>query len=64
VAGAIVAQVRHDATLPADRVALAAGPDPADLHPETRGPGAGALALAVVADDGTWRGTRVRVREA
>jgi anaerobic selenocysteine-containing dehydrogenase len=62
--GTVAAEVRLDPTLPAERVALAAGPDPAVLRPRTATWARGALPLAVAADDGTWRGTRVRVREA
>jgi anaerobic selenocysteine-containing dehydrogenase len=63
-AGAVAAELRLDPTLPPDRIALAAGPDPAILHPGTANGAQGALPLAVAAGDGTWRGTRVRVREA
>ena len=63
-AGTVAAQLRIDPTLPPGRVALAAGPDPAALHPGTTTAACGALPLAVTAADGTWRGTRVRVREA
>jgi anaerobic selenocysteine-containing dehydrogenase len=63
-AGAVRAALRIDPTLPPDRVALAAGPDPAALHPGTKAPAAGALPLVTAAPDGTWRETRVRVREA
>jgi anaerobic selenocysteine-containing dehydrogenase len=63
-AGVVSAELRLDPTLPPDRVALAAGPDPAVLHPGTATRARGALPLAVAAEDGTWRGTRVRVREA
>jgi hypothetical protein len=63
-AGAVAAELRLDPTLPPDRVALAAGPDPAVLHPGTVAGPRGALPLTVAAEDGTWRGTRVRVREA
>jgi hypothetical protein len=62
--GVVRAELRIDPTLPPGTIALAAGPDPAALHP---GPGAaarGALPLVEAADDGTWRKTRVRVREA
>jgi anaerobic selenocysteine-containing dehydrogenase len=62
--GAVRAEVRIDAGLPPDRIALAAGPDPAVLHPGTSTTARGALPLAVGAADGTWRETRVRVREA
>jgi hypothetical protein len=57
------AALRIDTAMPADRVALAAGPDAATLHPGTGAPG-GALPLVAAAPDGTWRETRVRVREA
>jgi anaerobic selenocysteine-containing dehydrogenase len=63
-AGALEVGVRFDPALPDGRVALAAGPDPAGLHPGAETTAAGALALAVVEPDGTWRTTRVRVREA
>jgi anaerobic selenocysteine-containing dehydrogenase len=63
-AGAVAAELRIDPTLPPGRVALAAGPDPAALHPGATTAARGALPLAVAAADGTWRGTRVRVREA
>jgi len=63
-AGAVRAAVRIDPALPPERVALAAGPDPAALHPGTSAAARGALPLAVAAADGTWRETRVRVREA
>jgi hypothetical protein len=63
-AGAVAAELRIDPTLPPGRIALAAGPDPAGLHPETSPGATGALPLAVAAADGSWRGTRVRVREA
>jgi menaquinone reductase, molybdopterin-binding-like subunit len=62
--GTVRAELRVDPSLPPDRVALAAGPDPAALHPRARVAGRGALPLAQTATDGTWRGTRVRVREA
>ncbi len=63
-AGAVEAELRIDPTLPPGRIALAAGPDPAVLHPETSTGARGALPLAVAGADGTWRETRVRVREA
>jgi anaerobic selenocysteine-containing dehydrogenase len=63
-AGAVRAALRIDPTLPPERVAVAAGPDLAALHPGARGPARGALPLVVAAPDGTWRETRVRVREA
>jgi hypothetical protein len=63
-AGVVQAELRLDPTLPPERVALAAGPDPAVLHPGTATRARGALPLAVAAEDGTWRGTRVWVREA
>jgi hypothetical protein len=63
-AGRVTAVLRIDPLLPPDRIALAAGPDPAALHPETTTTAQGALPLAVAAADGTWRETRVRVREA
>ena len=62
--GAVRAEVRIDPGLPPDRIALAAGPDPGALHPATSSPARGALPLAEAAADGTWRETRVRVREA
>jgi len=62
--GAVRAELRIDPVLPADRIALAAGPDPAVLHPERGTTARGALPLGVAAADGTWRETRVRVREA
>jgi hypothetical protein len=63
-AGAVRAELRIDPTLPPGRIALAAGPDPGVLHPETSTGTRGALPLAVAGADGTWRETRVRVREA
>jgi hypothetical protein len=63
-AGTVAAELRLDPMLPPETVALAAGPDPLVLHPGTDTRARGALPLAVVAEDGTWRGTRVRVREA
>ena len=61
----MLAELRCDPLLPEGRLALAAGPAPSQLHP---GAGtrslAGALPLLTIEDDGTWRGTRVRVREA
>jgi len=63
-AGAVRAALRIDPTLPPDRVALAAGPDPAALHPGRKARARGALPLVAAAADGTWRETRVRVREA
>ena len=63
-AGAVRAAVRIDPTLPLDRVAVAAGPDAASLHPGTGARSGGALPLVAAAADGTWRETRVRVREA
>ena len=63
-AGAVRAELRIDPLLPPGRVALAAGPDPGALHPQTRVTARGALPLAVAAADGTWRETRVRVGEA
>jgi anaerobic selenocysteine-containing dehydrogenase len=63
-AGAVRADLRIDPGLPPGRVALAAGPDPAVLHPGTSTTARGALPLAAAAADGTWRETRVRVREA
>ena len=62
--GVVRAEVRIDPGLPPERIALAAGPDPAALHPGTGDSGRGALPLAEAAADGTWRETRVRVREA
>jgi anaerobic selenocysteine-containing dehydrogenase len=62
--GAVRAEVRLDPGLPPERIALAAGPDPAALHPGTGATARGALPLAEAAADGTWRETRVRVREA
>jgi anaerobic selenocysteine-containing dehydrogenase len=62
--GAVRAELRIDPMLPPGRIALAAGPDPAALHPATSATPRGALPLAVVAADGTWRETRVRVEEA
>jgi anaerobic selenocysteine-containing dehydrogenase len=63
-AGAVRAEVRIDPGLPPGRIALAAGPDPDALHPGTGTTARGALPLAAAAADGTWRETRVRVREA
>ena len=62
--GSVMARLRHDDTLPDGRLALAAGPDPSEMHPEVPAAAAGALPLAVTGADGTWRGTRVRVEEA
>jgi len=58
------AELRVDPGLPSGRVALAAGPDPRALHPGTDAAARGALPLATVAADGTWREARVRVLEA
>jgi anaerobic selenocysteine-containing dehydrogenase len=63
-AGSVRAELRLDPTLPGDRVALAAGPEPAALHAGAPAGTRGALPLAAAEADGTWRGTRVRVREA
>ena len=66
-AGGVRAVLRLDAALPAGRVALAAGPGRAALQPGGAPDGTppdGALAVVQPAADGTWRGTRVRVREA
>jgi hypothetical protein len=63
-AGVVRAAVRIDSTLPPDRVALAAGPDSAALHPGLKSEARGALPLVATAADATWRETRVRVREA
>jgi len=63
-AGVVHAELRIDPGLPPGRIALAAGPDPAALHPGTSTRAVGALPLAVAAADGTWRETRVRVGEA
>jgi anaerobic selenocysteine-containing dehydrogenase len=63
-AGVVHAELRIDPGLPPGRIALAAGPDPAALHPGTSTRAGGALPLAVAAADGTWRETRVRVGEA
>ncbi len=64
-AGRVLAELRFDPLLPMGQLALAAGPAPAVLHP---GGGtrllAGAVPLLEIDGDGTWRGTRVRVREA
>ncbi len=64
-AGRVLAELRFDPLLPMGQLALAAGPAPAVLHP---GAGtrllAGAVPLLEIDDDGTWRGTHVRVREA
>jgi anaerobic selenocysteine-containing dehydrogenase len=62
--GGVRAALRIDPTLPPDRVALAAGPEPTALHPGTKSRARGALPLVEAAADGTWRETRVRVREA
>jgi menaquinone reductase, molybdopterin-binding-like subunit len=62
--GAVRAALRIDPTLPPGRVALAAGPDPAALHPGTKARGRGSLPLVAARADGPWRGTRVRVWEA
>ena len=64
LAGVVHAELRIDPGLPPGRIALAAGPDPGALHPGTSTRAGGALPLAVAADDGTWRETRVRVGEA
>ena len=63
-AGVVHAELRIDPALPPGRIALAAGPDPGALHPGTSTRAGGAQPLAVAADDGTWRETRVRVGEA
>ena len=68
-AGAAHAVLRFDSALPPGRVALAAGPGRAALQPGAAPPPDGtppdgALAVAQPAADGTWRGTRVQVREA
>jgi anaerobic selenocysteine-containing dehydrogenase len=63
-AGAVLAELRHDATLPDGRLALAAGPDRSEMHPEVSPGASGAIPLVATGPDGTWRGTRVRVREA
>jgi anaerobic selenocysteine-containing dehydrogenase len=63
-AGAVRTALRIDPTLPPDRMALAAGPDPAALHPGAKAQAGGALPLVAAAADGTWRGACVRVREA
>jgi len=62
--GVVRAELRIDPSLPPDTVALAAGPDPAALHPGAGAAAQGALPVVEAASDGTWRGTRVRVREA
>jgi hypothetical protein len=62
--GVVRAALRTDPAMPAGRVALAAGPDAASLHPGTGARPGGALPLVAAAADGTWRETRVRVREA
>ena len=65
-AGRVLAELRCDETLSVDCLALAAGPVLTALHPGA-GLGAemaGALALVGIDEDGTWRGARVRVREA
>ncbi len=62
--GRVSALLRHDPTLPDGRIALAAGPDPSEMHENARPAAAGAMPLAVTGGDGTWRGTRVRVEEA
>ena len=61
---AVHAELRIDPALPPGRIALAAGPDPGALHPGTSTQAGGAQPLAVAAADGTWRETRVRIREA
>ena len=63
-AGSVMALLRHDATLPDGSVALAAGPDPSEMHAGSRPVASGALPLLAAGADGTWRGTRVRVEEA
>jgi anaerobic selenocysteine-containing dehydrogenase len=63
-AGAVGGELRIDPAMPPGRVAVAAGPERAALHPGARAAAGGALPLAVAAVDGTWRGTRVRIREA
>jgi anaerobic selenocysteine-containing dehydrogenase len=63
-AGSVIAELRHDPSLPDGRLALAAGPDPAALQPGAMPGTTGALPLAVTEEDGTWRATRVRVEEA
>jgi hypothetical protein len=63
-AGGLEALLRCDPSLPAGVAAMAAGPDPAALHDGDPEPARGALAVAVVDPDLTWRGTRVAIREA
>jgi hypothetical protein len=63
-AGCAVASLSFDERLAPGRVAIAAGPEPSALHPEAKRTESGALALAVPGQDGTWRQTRVCVREA
>jgi hypothetical protein len=65
--GRVLAELRCDETLAPGRLALAAGPSPEVMHPGSSlaAQMQGALPLLEVAsEDGTWRGTRVRVREA
>jgi len=63
-AGAASASLRFDERLAPGRVAIAAGPEPSALHPEAKRTESGALAVAESGHDGTWRQTRVRIREA
>ena len=63
-AGRTAAAVRLDPSLPPGRVAMAAGPERAALQPRAKAGPDGALAVAQPEADGTWRETRVRVREA
>jgi anaerobic selenocysteine-containing dehydrogenase len=60
-AGSVRAALRIDPLLAPGQLVLAAGPDPAALHPETNARARGALPLVVAAADSTWRETRVRV---
>ncbi len=62
--GEVLADLRADPLLPEGRLALSAGPDAAVLHPGTKARPAGALPLAEVGSDGSWRATGVTVGEA
>jgi anaerobic selenocysteine-containing dehydrogenase len=59
--GAVDARLRCEDGVPHGVVALAAGPESSALHGRPAAAAEGALALAVVAADLTWRGTRVAI---
>ncbi|MCU0242506.1 MAG: molybdopterin-dependent oxidoreductase [Vicinamibacteria bacterium] len=62
--GAVTAELRHDVHTPLGRLVMAAGPDLQALHPEGGATHTSALDLVTPDQDGTWRNTRVRIREA